>query len=261
MRPFLVAVLALAATGCGSSAPPYVAEAATTETAIDGEADEWPAALRPVPDEAGLSLGLRHTGDALIVAVIAGDDRQARRIALGGLRLWLDPEGGTDRALGIRYPAPEAPDVETVARSGPRRGGPDVGPDPTRLRRRFEAGLDEVEITRGVLTQRTPADGAFGGLEAASTWGTRGLVVEMRIPLEAAPGLLETPAGEAVGLGVELLDVSRAALRQRFAQAGRPPMRNGGDDRPMPAPDGQNLMSDMPPSFETVTRWLRVDLG
>ena len=258
MRRLLAgALLALTAAGCGSSSPRYVAEAATPETVVDGEAAEWPSALRPVPSESGLSIGLRHDGDDLVVAVIAGDDRQARRIALGGLRLWIDPMGGTDPALGLRYPAPEAPDFRSVARSGPRRGGPDTGLDPTRLRRQFEAGLDEVEVTRGVLTQRTAVDGTFGGLQAASTWGPRGLVVEFRVPLGAAPGLLAAPAGDAVGLGVELLDVSRAALRQRAMRS--PAFSNAPEDRISP-PSEVPAMDPEEPDYATVTRWLRVEL-
>ena len=259
MRP-LLAILALVAAGCGSAPPDYFAEVAPPETVVDGEAAEWPAALRPVPNESGLTLGLRRDGDDLIVAVIASDDRQARRIAIGGLRVWVDPMGGTDRALGVRYPAPPDPDVRSVMRSGPRRGGAIDDADPTRLRRRFESGLDQVEVTRGVLTQRASADGAFGGLEAESTWGPRGLVVEMRIPLVPAPGLLETAAGDVVGLGIELLD-AQGTRREAILRSRQPrPSTAGGDDRPMPPPEGPALDPDGI-SVATITRWLRAEVG
>lgn len=259
MRILVLFASVLAVSACGSSPLLYTAEPATAETVVDGEATEWPSALRPVPRESGLSIGLRHDGDDLVVAVIAGDDRQARRIALGGLRVWIDPMGGTDRALGIRYPAPEAPDARSVVRNGPRAGGPMASDDPQRLRRRFESGLDEMEVTRGVLTQRASSDGAFGGLTAAATWGTRGLVVEMRIPLEAAPGLLEVSAGDAVGLGVELLDarttMMEARMRGRRPSRPRPPA----DDRPMPP--ATPPVEDPEADIATVTRWMHVDLG
>lgn len=259
MRRLLVVPLVLAAAGCGSAPPTYLTEPATTETVVDGEAAEWPAALRPVPQEAGLSVGLRRDGDDLVVAVIASDDRQARRIAVGGLRVWVDPEGGTDRALGVRYPAPSAPDVQEVLRSGPRRGGAIDAENPQRLRRRYESGLDQVEITRGVLTQRASADGSFGGLVAESTWGPRGLVVEMRIPLMPAPGLLEVAAGDEVGLGFELLDV-QTTRREALMQSRRPaPRAASGDDRPMPPPEGPAVDPDEI-DVATITRWLRADV-
>ena len=257
MRFLLVASVAFAAAGCGSAPPLYLTEPATPETVVDGEATEWPAALRPVPQEAGLSLGLRRDGDGLVVAVIASDERQARRIAVGGLRLWVDPEGGTDRVLGVRYPAPADPDVRAVLRSGPRRGGAIESTDPQRIRRRFESGLDQVEITRGVLTQRASADGSFGGLVAEATWGTRGLVVEMRIPLAAAPGLLETDAGDTVGLGVELLDV--ATTRREAMMEARQAPRPGGDDRPMPTASRSAVPEGI--DVATVTRWLRTEVN
>lgn len=256
MRLSLVVLASVLVAGCGSAPPLYLSEPATPETVVDGVAGEWPSALRPVPGEAGLSLGLRRDGDALVVAVIAGDERQARRIALGGLRVWIDPAGGTDRALGIRYPAPTDPDLRSIVRSDLRPGGGSAGLDPVRLRRQFEAGLDEVEVTRGVLTQRARPDGTFGGLTAASTWGTRGLIVEMRIPLAAAPGLLKTSAGEAVGLGVDLLDVA-GSLRQPLTRRPDPAMGASGD-RPMP-PRGGPALAPAAVELATVTRWLRVE--
>lgn len=255
MRFALFALLLLTTAACGSPAPLYQIEAAPAE--VDGVADEWPAALRPVPSEAGLSIGLREDGDDLVVVVVAGDDRQSRRIALGGLTVWVDPTGGTDRVLGVRYPAPEDPDLEAVVRNAPRRGGPS-STDPQQLRRRFEAGLETVEVTSGVVTQRAAPDGGFAGLETAATWGPRGLVVEMRIPLDATPGLLPAPAGEAVGIGVELLDSSRAGLRRSMdaARRGAPPAAG---DRPMPTPE-RSAIDPESVDLETVTRWLRIEL-
>ena len=144
MRFFALLVAAATVSACGSSPLLYTASPATPDTAVDGQATEWPSALRPVPDESGLSVGFRHDGADLVVAVIAGDDRQARRIAVGGLRVWVDPMGGTDRALGIRYPSPEAPDARSVVRNGPRAGGPaasgsGVGSSPASTRWRSPA--------------------------------------------------------------------------------------------------------------------------
>lgn len=259
MRALVLFTAALAVSACGSSALPYAAELAPPGTVVDGEATEWPAALRPVPSESGLSVGLRHDGEDLVVVLVAGDDRQARRIALGGVRVWVDPAGGTDQTLGIRYPAPDAPDARSVVRNGPRAGGPMAADDPQRLRRRFESGLDQMEVTRGILTQRAASDGSFGGVVAAATWTERGMVVEMRIPLTTAPGLLEQAADDVVGLGVELLDGRTTALQARMRRGARPaPPRAGGDDRPMPPSAGPAAERDA--GIATVTRWMRVDL-
>jgi hypothetical protein len=230
-RFLLLASLAaalVAASGCGGAPPLYAPSTPTGPVEVDGVAAEWPAALRPVPREAGLSLALQRTDSALVVAVIARSDRQARRIALGGLRLWLDPEGGTDRVVGVRFPTPAPPSRVDIRRAGGEAG-------PQILRRRFEQSLDRVEVQRRDSV-RAVEPGDVPGLETVAQWGQGGLVVEARLPL-AAGALLDAAPGEALSLGVELLDLP-SGRRSR-----------------LPPPD----LDD--PDFEpaTVTRWLRVD--
>lgn len=258
-------VLVLAAStalvgGCGSSAPAYSSSPATSETVIDGDARDWPGALRPVPSEAGLSLGLRNTDDALYVAVIAGDERQARRIALGGLRLWLDPAGGTERVLGVRFPAPSAPDPADVRRER-ARGRAVSGVDEQALRRRFEASRDRVEVTRqDEVVVQSARSGSVEGIETAATWTQAGLVVEVRLPLDATSGLIPGDAGESVGLGVELLDLSRFAPPGR---RGRGPVSGGRGAGPPDAgrSDPQREADGVGAEVSTLTRWLNVSLA
>ena len=249
---FLIAALVLPA--CGPGPALYTAEAVTPETVVDGDAREWPTTLRPVPREGGLSIGLRRDDQSLVVAVIATDERQTRRVVLGGLTVWIDPEGGTDRALGIRFPNPAevtARDVRDVASARDS----DTADTPV-LRRRYQEATEEVAVTRGTVTQRTQGDGRYGGLEVASTWGRRGLVVEMRIPLSVAPGLLESAPTDALGIGVELVD----GLRPPRRDSGRSGQRSDG-----PRPDGPPMETEARPErpdveLSTVTRWLRIDL-
>ena len=252
MRIALTLALAATAAACGPGPALYEAEPAPSATVVDGDAGEWPSALRPVPDEAGLGLGLRRDGDALVLVVVASDERQARRIALGGLRVWIDPEGGTDRALGLRYPSPGVVEPGELRRQAAARRAGTAGPDPDRLRRRFESGLAEVEVTRGAVTQRANPDGRFGGLKAAAEWDARALVVEMRVPLTPAQGLLAEAPGDALGVGFELLDVRRRAAPG--------PRRVAGPRRP--DPDGVPAARTEPngADVQTVTRWVRIDL-
>ncbi|MEM0963167.1 MAG: hypothetical protein AAGK21_11605 [Bacteroidota bacterium] len=247
MRALLSVLSIVLVSGCGSAPPLYSTTPNVTDVSVDGMPAEWPSALRPVPGESGLSVGLQLDGRDLVAVFVAGDDRQARRIALGGIRVWIDPSGGDDRSFAIRYPVPEAPGVQELIRSAPRgtrRGGT---ADPTQLRRRFEAGLDQAELTRGVVTQRVDPMGA--GFQAAAVWGPQDLVVEMRIPLDEAPGLLETSAGGVVGIGVELLDVRLPQIAGRRIDPNRQP--------------GGRQAERREPVFEpsTLTRWLRIERG
>ena len=63
MRFLLPIVLCFAA--CSSPLPVVASGEAPNPMAVDGDAREWAGALRPVPEEAGLSLGLRNDADAL----------------------------------------------------------------------------------------------------------------------------------------------------------------------------------------------------
>lgn len=247
MRVAFVCTVLVLAAGCGS-APPLYATQAPAQTVVDGAVSEWPAALRPVPRESGLSIGLRVEGNDLVLALIAGDDRQARRIALGGVRVWIDPMGGDDRVLGLRYPATDEPSRMDIVRSEARRETARRG-DADRLRQRFEDGRAEVEVTRGVVTQNVAPTGA--GFEAAAEWGPANLVVEMRIPLTATTGLLELDAGPEIGVGVELLDVQRPRVR---------PSADPSATRPRgQTASGALERRDFEPT--TLTRWLRIERG
>lgn len=239
--PLVTVSIALVA-GCGPAPPLYVSEPSPPALAVDGDVGDWPGPLRPVPQEAGLSLGLRNADGALTVAVIATDERQVRRIARGGLRLWVDPGGGTERVLGLRFPAPGGQDV---AQAGGRHRG---GADPQALRRRFEAALDRVEIWQGDSV-RVVGPGSVDGLETAAQWAENGLAVEVQISLAPAEGLLAVPAGGTVGLGIELVDLPVAG---RWPAAGP-----GGMGRPDPRVRPDEDAPDLP----TTVRWLRVDLA
>lgn len=223
-----LAGLALAA-GCAPAPPLYASEpvAETAPVVVDGAAGEWPRALRPVPREGGLTMGLRYTDDALYVVLVAGDERQIRRVSAGGLRLWLDPGGGTERVLGIGYPLPLP--------SGIARGG-------TVEKRRFEERLDRVTVQRGDAAEQTFTVGRLDGLEAAAQWGRRDLVVELRVPLGTDSPVAVAPDG-TLGVGVELL------------ASGAPPPT--APPRRGPGAEGGAEERETP----TVTRWLRTELA
>ncbi len=200
-RLISLALLPLALAGCRSAAP-LLASVPAAAT-VDGAAEEWANGLRPVPGEAGLSLGLRNTPDALTVVLIAGDEWQARRLAAGGLTLWLDPAGGTARRVGLRFPIGTAGDAPVDLPDGTRA---DSGP----LREAFEASTARLETVRDG-DARPAAIGSLAGVETAAAWTPRGLVVEIRLPLRgpAAAAFAGEAAVGTVGLGIEMAEIQR----------------------------------------------------
>ncbi|MEO0559523.1 MAG: hypothetical protein AAF170_15210, partial [Bacteroidota bacterium] len=217
MRVLLPAVLLLAA--CASPLPTIASGSAPSPMAVDGDAREWEGALRPVPEEAGLSMGLRNDADALYLVVVAGDDWQGRRIAARGLTVWLNASGTKDKSYGLSFPVGLGSDGERGgARPGTQPGvyqpGGRVGEplDPEGLRQRLRDGflmsLDRLEITREGESQSVAVGGAEG-VQTAAAWTDAGLTVEMRVPLHDGPYAVGAVPGTPLGLGVELAEVRR----------------------------------------------------
>jgi hypothetical protein len=223
----LPTLVLLALAGCRSAAPLLTSTAAPVT--VDGDVGEWAGGLRPVPGESGLSLGLRNTPDALVVAVVAGDEWQARRVAAGGLTLWLDPAGGNARRVGLRFPIGAGAPGDAPPPGAPADGGT--------LRWAFEASTTRLEAVRGG-DARPAAVGSVAGVETAAAWTDRGLAVEVRLPLRgpAAAAFAGEAAGPSVGLGIELAAIRRAgsALPPPPSMTGRRPdgrMDDYGADR------------------------------
>ena len=206
MRRLLLLAVPVVLAGCRSAAPLVASTAAPA--AVDGDAGEWAGGLRPVPGEPGLSLGVRHSADALTVVVVAGSETQARRVAAGGMTLWLDPAGGTARRVGLRFP---------VGADVPETAGDD-GP----LRAAFAASTLRLATVRG-SDVRPASAGGVPGVETAAAWTIAGLVVEARLPLRgaAAAAFAGEAAGDRLGLGIELAEPARAGSPAAPSLTGR----------------------------------------
>ena len=254
MRIALPVLLALGA--CAGPLPTVPSGPAPNPMSIDGDAREWEGALRPVPEESGLSMGLRNDADALYLVVVAGDAWQARRLAARGLTVWLNGEGTTRKAYGLAFPAGLGSDGERgrvrpgVLDDAPPRPDPDRR---ERLREQFLLSLDRIGVTRDGA-EESVAVGGTAGLEAAATWTPDGLTVEFRVPLQSGPYAVGLPAGAALGLGLELGEVAGA---DRMRLRGRRPV--GGRDvsrQPEAAPQPRRRAAP-----GSVVRWVAVELA
>jgi len=237
--------------------------------AVDGDAREWEGALRPVPEEAGLSLGLRNDADALYLVVVAGDDWQARRVASRGLTVWINESGTKDKTYGLSFPVGLGSDGERGgARPGTQPGvyqpGGRVGEplDPSgrdqQLRDGFLRSLDRIEITRNGDRESVAVGGAEG-IQTAATWTDAGLTVEMRVPFREGAYAVGAASGATLGLGVELAEVQR---RSGPRQIGGAPGVGGG----RPGGGQRGSRDDARRSVErsqlgTVERWMAVELA
>ena len=251
---------------CASPLPTVASGPAPNPMAVDGDAREWEGALRPVPEETGLSMGVRNDADALYLVVVAGDGWQARRIAASGLTVWLNGDASSRKAYGLAFPVGLGSDGERGrVRPGVldgERPRPDERsaqrPDPDlqdRLREQFILSLDRIEVTRDGDEQSIAVGGA-AGIETAAAWTPDGLTVELRVPLRSGPYAVGVSPGAALGLGIELGDVARTGGARRGVQGRRPIGGRGVGRQPEGAP--QPREREAPGS---VVRWMAVELA
>jgi hypothetical protein len=234
VRVLLAAALILGAAlvvGSGCNQPEMSGGWAATEIRVDGNLDDWRGEW-PWYDDLRASVGARNDDHFFYLMIRTPDPELLRRAIGQGLTVWIDPHGGKDKVLGIRYPL-GLRDMRAPADSG---GGPpeaallpgapaDSETQRTRhgARRRFdpEAVLKamsespvEVRLLReSSVSQRLTLD-KTGGVEVALGSSAGSFAYELMVPL-TAPGTAEgamdpahfaIPArpGGTIGVGIEI---------------------------------------------------------
>jgi hypothetical protein len=184
--------------------------------AVDGDASDWDGALTTVKD-GGFQIGAENDGESLYLCLRApADEQDARRLARG-FTVWLDPAGGKEHALGVRFP-PAFAGRRMSREPGEEGAPPDTG----------EAAVDRlndrIRVVHGDEDAATLGDLVAGtGVEARMGGALVGRVYELRVPLVAEAGQgtgLPVRPGSKIGLGLET-----TTFRGR---SGRGPRMGGG---------------------------------
>jgi hypothetical protein len=96
-------------TGC--STVNVTSKWADSVISIDGVDDEWQNGVYYIKDH-NLLLGIKNDDENFYFALITSDESNRRQILMGGLTLWFNNEGGSDKKFGIRFPSGiKAPDM------------------------------------------------------------------------------------------------------------------------------------------------------
>jgi hypothetical protein len=234
-RPFPALTLALAVVAVGSCSDPYLASRWTpTPLVVDGSLADWEARAVRFEDE-GVEVLALNDGESLYLGLTSDDPHLLGLVTRRGLTLWLDPAGGREEVLGIRFPlasggsagglqprgeagAPDPPDAGPA--SGDLGGMELLGPQP--------------------YTRKWVAAPGEGGVAVSLAADGTALVYEAKIPLGRRVGGwgLGVPRGATIGLGL-------VAPRPNFrgGRGGGPPDGGGrgpggGGGRPSGGPPG-----------------------
>ncbi len=167
---------------------------------IDADVSEWEGVLHPVEEEA-FSLGVVNDADNLYVAFVSHDQQIARQVLVRGMTFWLDPDGGKEKSIGVRFPVGLLGQGRVAGMQGIER-----------LDQVFDQATSHLEIIEGEQVSRHPALSLPNmGASASMEFGT--LTLELRIPLKPGAGFAFAPSADGtIGLGLETTPLDLSAL-------------------------------------------------
>lgn len=245
--------------GCGE--PKLGSHWVDREITVDGNHLEWEGAVYSVDDLDG-SIGLFNDDSNLYICLATTDQDLMRQVLGTGLTIWFDPEGGSKKTFGVRFPL----GLREQGREGER---PERGerPDPSMMWARLEESEPELEIVRGdEATRMFVAQAAGIDLKIDETNGA--FVYELVVPLDGGSGrpfAIQAAPGQTIGVGLETPEMEQPSM-QRSGRGGTPGGGKGGGRRGggMGGGGRGGMMSGgrSGPKLPTpVNVWLQVDLA
>ncbi len=240
----------------------------SAEIKVDGSDSEWPEAITYLEKEK-LGFGLKNDSSDLYIC-LKFDRAIQRQAMMFGFTLWFDPAAKNKKTFGVRFPigmmnfeSDFMPDPMTPMEEGGERP------------KQFTAMLREVEVLGPEKDDRNRfLAGSSFGIQAATFDSPAGLVCELKIPLQSAPGrpyAIAAAFGQTLSLGFEMGELDRDKMRERMGReggpsgGGRPPggMPPGGGTRGGRFPGGRPEGGPpggmkMPSAFKV---WRRVNLA
>ncbi len=194
-----------------------------TVPVIDGSLADWPDEKWQVLSKQKVALATCRDGRYFYLAIRGEDPYLARKIRMGGLTVWLDPEGGRGKVLGVHLPGHMAqrPDREAGGLEAALRNPPPK-----------DNSADALVVVGGDGAFRKKLEpGEGGGLEHRMTYTETGFYYELCVPLnrtEAAPYAVAV-AGRKLGLGLETMQrPKRREVAARPDERGARPGASGG---------------------------------
>lgn len=220
LRQFtIISMIAAIAMGCSSQLK-LNSNWRQQEITVDGEQTEWQDAMTFF-EKKNVSIGIANDEDFLYICLVSTDRGLLRQMMGMGFTLWFDPEGGTEKIFGIRFPLGTIGSGFTMMRS---RG---QAPDLETMRENFEESLTKIEVIRPEKKERMrfkniatlPGIAAKIKLSDAADM----LVYEIKVPLvqtEEHPFAIGTEVGEQLGIGFETAELNRQEIRERMGRGG-----------------------------------------
>jgi hypothetical protein len=212
----LCAAFAFAATLAAADKPHLVSQPRAGAIAADGKFDDWTGNLQPL-GSALVSVQVVNDQEFLYLRLTASDAATRMQIMRLGFTVWFDPEGGTRRRFGVRYPVVERGDPGQgpggfggLGRGRGRRGAPE-GNDGDR-----ESPVDRVDILGpGKDDARSLTRDHLQGVDVAVRAEQGMLQYELKVPMVRTaehPYAIDVAPGKTIGLGLETGKIQQRSL-------------------------------------------------
>ena len=194
---------------------------------IDGKTSDWLGKLTYL-EEYHFSVGIMNDSDYLYICLIADNILLPSQIIRQGFFVWFDPEGGKEKAFGVKFPlgmmAMRSP--RDKAQAPVKRPATRQEFDPS-MRENLDFLFDELEIlgpNQEVLERLKLED--IKGIEAQFLNSSGLMSYEIKIPLEVSPELshtyaIRTQPGKTIGIGFETPKLDRVNMRAPGGMSGR----------------------------------------
>ena len=197
---------------------------------IDGDAREW-SGLTTYVEKGNIAVGVTNDDENLFLCFHSPTREVAGQIVMHGLTVWFDPEGGSDKDLGIHCPIGVQGMPPYHEMSQDRRKMKDM------IQERIAEAASRVEI----LGPENQVHGDFPvmdipGIQVAVAYTDGRIVYELKLPLnttDETPYALAVNWDKKVGLGLVTPEIDMEAMREAMGSR-TPPEDIGGPGGMMP---------------------------
>jgi hypothetical protein len=198
------------------------------EVKIDGNNEDWEGKTWIIKDLKNVLVGFMNDENYFYISLTISDRVLQRQIAMRGLTVWFDRNGGDEKKFGVHYPLGIGNSDMPMEGRRPRRGGENERDSMPIFPEKFSDELDILTPTENEHHRMQMQE--TGGIDIALNFSQGLLVYEMKVPLTdkgSQPYVIGTTAGSIVGVGIETMKNEMSADRGERPMRGEESGRRG----------------------------------
>jgi hypothetical protein len=208
------------------------------EVKIDGNNEDWDGKTWVIKDLKNVLVGFMNDENYLYISLTISDRALQRQIAMRGLTVWFDRNGGDEKKFGVHYPFGMDNRDKPMEGRRPKRDDEHERDSMPIFLEKFSDELDILTPTENEHHRMQMQE--TGGIDIALNFSQGLLIYEMKVPITdkgAQPYVIGTTAGSIIGVGIETMKnevpADRAERPMRGEESGRSGYggRRGGGDR------------------------------